>query len=142
MSKNKKSAWIAIIAGLLVLLAGVVWFKNSHSQPTDIPFDYVVESGGGLTIHKVWAQNTGTNVEFHIDYTSDVDRGLSFFDPPVGKHLSIQKNFPAGTGSVLVVASSSALQKISNLTVNFYIPDKEITGHLFFDFQKIMDILP
>jgi len=142
MNKNKKSGLIIAVTSLLGLLAAVVLFTNSHSQQIDIPFTSSADFGHGLTIHKVWAQSVGTNVEFHIDYTSDVDRGLSFFDPPNGEILSIQKNLPAGTGSVVVVTSISSLQKVSNLTVNFYIPARELTGRIFLDFPKIKKILP
>jgi len=108
----------------------------------EIPFTYASDFGSGITIQRVWAQNTGTNVEFHFDYTSDVDRGMSFFNPPDGDIISIQKDLPAGTNSVLIVASVDALQKVSNITVNFYIPGGELTGAIFLDFQEIKNILP
>jgi hypothetical protein len=111
-------------------------------QPLNIPFIYADDFGSGLTVHAVRAHNTGTNVEFQFDYTSDADRGMSFFDPPDGDTISIQEDLPAGTNSVLIVASVSALQRVSYITVNFYIPGVELTGSIFLDFQEIEKIIP
>jgi hypothetical protein len=118
----------AIVLVLLVpniLEWGQQRFNPSETLSYSVPFTYSKGFGSGLTIHKIWAQNTGKEIEFRFDYTSDVDRGMSFFNPPEGEILSIQKNLSAGTGSVLIVTSISALQKVSNITVNFYIPASE-----------------
>lgn len=108
----------------------------------NIPFTYADDFGSGLTIHAVRAENTGTTVEFQFDYTSDLERGMSFFDPPEGNTISIQETLPAGTNTVMIAAEVSALQSVSYITVNFYIPDKELTGSIFLDFQEIENILP
>jgi hypothetical protein len=159
MIKDKKPnnvRWITVVTGLFSLFGAIVllvlapnilgWFrqtiKPTEMPPYNIPFTYSEGFGSGLTLHKVSAQKTGTDVEFRIDYTSDVDRGMSFFDPPAGDIISIQKNLPAGTNSVVIITSISALQKVSNITINFYVPGAELTGHVFLDFQQIKNILP
>jgi hypothetical protein len=159
MVKDKKPSnvrKIAVVTGLFSLCGAIVllliapnildWYHQT-SNPSEtlsynIPFTYSKGFGSGLTIHKVWAKNIGTDIEFRFNYTSDVDRGMSFFNPPDGDTISIQKNLSAGTGSVLIVTSISVLQKVSNITVNFYIPASELTGHIFLDFQAIKNILP
>jgi len=147
---------IVIATGLFSLLGAIVllliapnildWYHQisnpSETISYNIPFTYSKGFGSGLTIHKVWAKNTRTDIEFRFDYTSDVDRGMSFFNPPDADIISIQKNLPAGSGFVLVVSNIGVLQKVSNITVNFYIPASELTGSIFLDSQAIKKILP
>ena len=92
----------------------------------------------GLTIHSVTAQKstTGTKVYFVFSYTSDVDRGMSFFDPPAGETIQITESFMAGTDTVTIVAGVSDLHLLSNITVNFYIPAVGV-GAIFLDFSAI-----
>ncbi|HEY5731146.1 MAG TPA: hypothetical protein VIS72_13920 [Anaerolineales bacterium] len=108
----------------------------------NIPFTYADDFRSGITIHAVRAKNTGTTIEFQFDYTSDVERGVSFFDPPNGETISIQEILPAGTNTVMIAADISALQSVSSITVNFYIPSKELTGRIFLEFEEIEKILP
>lgn len=108
----------------------------------DIPFIYANDFGSGITIHKIRAQIAGTNVEFQFDYSSDHDKSMSFFNPPAGDIISIQQVFLSGTNSVLFSVSVSALKKVSDITVCFYLPSQNQQDCIFLDLKEIKNILP
>ena len=109
----------------------------------NIGFTYADDFGSGITIHSVTAQKAGENIEFQFDYTSDANRGMSFFDPPAGDTISIQESLPVGTNSVSITVPISSLQSASFITVNFYIPNAGgLTGSIFLNYRDIEKLLP
>ena len=117
--------------------------KNYASKDFyDIPFTLAEGFSKGITINEVQAQIKGTNVEFRIDYACDANRNMSFFNPPNGDIISIQKYLSSGTKNILITVSIEELQKISNITVSFYVPTQNPPDFMFLDFNKIKNILP
>jgi hypothetical protein len=127
---------------ITITVINVTSSENASPSP-NIDFTYDDDFGSGITIHAVKAQKVGENIEFQFDYTSDVDRGMSFFDPPDGNTISIQENLPSGTNSVWITVPASALQNVSNITINVYIPNGGgLTGSVSLNFQDIENFLP
>ena len=136
-----RGAIVCLCLGLglgLSLLGCVTHEAADVSQaPVNIPFTVADDFGQGITIHAVTAQEIGNRVEFRFDYTSDVQRGMSFFDPPAGDIISIQEVLPAGDQSVVILVRTSNLRKVNYITINFYIPAVELTGSIFLDFPVV-----
>ncbi|MEE8441551.1 MAG: hypothetical protein V3S41_07510, partial [Spirochaetia bacterium] len=104
---------------------------------SEIPFIVPHDFGTGVTIHRVSAIRTGSNVLFLFDYSSDADRSMPFFDPPGGDLISIRQPLPAGDRTIEVRTTIDALKRVRNITVGFYPLPGNHTGHIFLDFPTI-----
>lgn len=131
----------AIVGLCLSLLCCATPETTDNPEPVlDIPFIVADDFGEGIEIHGVSAQKTRNQVEFRFEYTSDVQRGMSFFDPPAGDTISIQQTLPAGNQSVTIRTSAAKLRTVQNITVNFYIPAVELTGRIYLDSPAVAEL--
>jgi len=94
-----------------------------------------------LTVARVTAQPGATTVTFAGEYSSGVDRVLSFFDPPNGSVFKHLRGAPAGSGTTRDTILKTDLKRVCQFTLIFSNPGNVDSSAVFLEFADIAPLL-
>lgn len=114
--------------------------SSSAATSAEIHFTCADGFESGLAVERVWAHRTNDDVEFRIDFSATADRQMLFFDPPAGRSISIRRDLPAASKSILFSVSRTDLLSVSNITVSFTAPGASTSSFIFLDYPAIGSI--